>query len=142
MVKRLQRSAGAFAVAAVVMAGTAAVTVIAAPVASAHCENDREMQYLPQPGPFAREASVWIFSGEPPTCDGDYYYRGWLDDELTDGSCVWVQYADQDLYATMATSCDRDGIGYTYSDYRGNNATYLRICRNQGCSGWIASFGY
>jgi hypothetical protein len=76
------------------------------------------------------------------TCDGDYTYHGRLYDEKTDGSCVWVEYADMDYTGLQAQSCDAAGVEYWYFDTRGNNAAYMRVCRNQGCDGWLATFGY
>jgi hypothetical protein len=137
---RTSKAATRALAAGALLAATTVATVAAAPPASAYCSPYNSAYHAE----YYVTWGVEIGHGEPDTCDGDYYYRGHLADTWRDdGSCVRVEYADHDFFAVLATSCDAAGIDYTYIDSIGNNAAYMRVCKNgSGCAPWVATFGY
>lgn len=80
------------------------------------------------------------------TCDNDNVYRGFIADLVTDGSCVWVIFQDNNIQRRLADSCNSAGINYTFTDPdcpgTGCGNTILRLCRLQGCGFWKFSQGY
>jgi hypothetical protein len=138
--RRVRLARGLLAAFALMAGATVAVGLTPSP-ASAYCIGGYNEWYYA-----GGVAGNWGLESDadegPNTCDGDYYYHGEIADTFTDGSCVWVEYADFDFQGRVATSCDDFGADYAYVDGRGNNAAYIRVCRNQGCDGWVANYGY
>ncbi|HHC08077.1 MAG TPA: hypothetical protein ENK55_05115 [Actinobacteria bacterium] len=84
----------------------------------------------------------------PSTCDGDGIYKGKVVDELTDGSCVYIQYRESsgDSWRTQAYDCSESGSSYTYWDQNGDHQSQMRLGRKVGGSYqweyWVWNSGY
>lgn len=82
------------------------------------------------------------------TCDGDGIYKGKVVDELTDGSCVYIQYRETlgDSWRTQAYDCSESGRYYTYYDQNGDSSSQMRLGRKVGGSYqwnyWVFNSGY
>jgi hypothetical protein len=113
-----------------------ALDVVDAPRADAHCP------------PGAPGGSLFTWWGEENdawgTCDWDNVYHGWLNDRVTDGSCVWSEYIDAGVWNVQAVSCVTGAwLDYWKFDRDGDFFSYINLCRNQGCGfNWPASYGY
>lgn len=92
---------------------------------------------------FGEGSPTWgAESASSGTCNGDKIYAGWVGDQLSDGSCVWVQFLDGGSTYTQATSCNTSGTTYTFWDQTNDTSSSTRLCRNQGCGSWLSTFGY
>jgi len=91
---------------------------------------------------------MWIWWGQESsaggTCDWDNTYHGWLQDSVTDGSCVYAEFVDAGYWDVQAYACTTGAwIDYWKWDYDGDYYSQTTICRDYDCyPWWVDSYGY
>ncbi|HEX6237837.1 MAG TPA: hypothetical protein VFZ68_11620 [Acidimicrobiales bacterium] len=114
------------------LAVASGLAITAPEPAEAFCDNGTPYTFFSS---FALEEPV---SG---TCNWDGVYRGISRDIRTDGSCVWVQFADTNGTNNYGWACTTSGTLFTYWDPT-PSAAFERLCKNGTCSVWWGSTGY
>jgi hypothetical protein len=78
------------------------------------------------------------------TCDWDNTYHGWLQDSVTDGSCVYSEFVDAGWWNVQGYACDTGAwIDYWKWDNNGDFYSQMIICRDWDCfPGWVDNYGY
>lgn len=132
-------------IASVLVALAALAAGVGAPIASDVATAPFAGAYCPPGSPGGSLAAWWgqeaNVSG---TCDWDNTYHGWLQDSVTDGSCVYALFIDDGNWDVQAYACTTGAwIDYWKWDYNGDYYSQTTICRDYDCFPvWVESHGY
>src|SRR5262245_58462240 len=133
------------AISGVLMAAVGLVIGLGAPVATEVAQAPSAGAVCSAYGPsglYAYWGQQWADGG---TCDWDNTYHGWLNDSITDGSCVWAEVIDAGSWGVQGWECNTGGWSDFWKwDYDGDFFSYLAMCRNQGCwaNQWVGNWPY